>query len=71
MSEIANESTLRITFLRRGVELTRLARLGSDADASKYAETWRPSVGEIVELPEWQARSLVQNGAADFVEEEG
>jgi len=70
MSE-TEEPTLRVAFLRRGVELTRLARLGSDADGSKYAETWRPSVGEIVELPELQARRLVQNGAADFVEEEG
>ena len=47
-------STRRVKLIRVGVELA----------------THRPAMGEIVELPNWQASALVRNSAGVFADDE-
>ncbi len=63
MTVPADEPTLRIIVLRRGLELIRLA---ATPGGTAYAETYRPAVGTIVELPILQGEAIVRNGAGEL-----
>jgi hypothetical protein len=55
--------TVRVVFIRRGVELTRAVEWPNGASVT---ETYRPAVGQVVELPARQAERLISSGAADL-----
>ncbi len=56
----------RVAMVRSGVELPKLI---TPADGGPpVMGMWRPAVAEIVTVPVEQARQLVYNGAATFVE---